>query len=239
MTMTQTALRPLKALVKKHVPPAHIDRVLLAFPSLYSALRYESQLSPAQLDILRGILVRGRPGNIIECGVYRAGTTVLLARLLAEYGLAKRIYALDSFGGFAPEIDDEIGRGQVVEAGRTAFRANSVEYVRKKLAVLGVADVIEVVPGFFEDTLSGIDDQFCLALIDCDLEKSIEYCLEQLWDKMVEGGSVVVDDYANPGYPGAALAADRFFAAGPSPAPPGRPQLPGCGEVTSPDRQHS
>jgi predicted O-methyltransferase YrrM len=212
MTMTRTALRPLKTLVKKHVPPAHIDRVLLSFPQLYPALRYESQLSAPQLDILRGILVRGRPGNIIECGVYRAGTTVLLARALAEYRLVKRIYALDSFGGFAPEIDEEIGRGLVVEAGRTAFTANSVDYVRRKLAVLGVADRVEVVPGFFEDTLPGIDDRFCLALIDCDLEKSIEFCLDQLWDKMVDGGFVVVDDYANPGYPGAALAADRFFA---------------------------
>ena len=210
--MTGTALRPLKTLVKKCVPAAHIDRVMLSFPQLYPALRYESQLSQAQLDILRGILARKRPGNVIECGVYRAGTTVLLARALAEYRLAKRIYALDSFGGFAPEIDDEIGRGLVVEAGRTAFTANSVDYVRRKLAVLGVSDVIEVVPGFFEDTLPRIDDQFSLALIDCDLEKSITFCLEHLWGKMVEGGFVVVDDYANPGYPGAALAADRFFA---------------------------
>jgi predicted O-methyltransferase YrrM len=186
--------------------------MMLSFPQLYSALRYESQLSPAQLDILRGILIMRRPGNVIECGVYRAGTTVLLARALAEFRLTKRIYALDSFGGFTPEIDEEIDRGLVVEAGRTAFTANSVEYVRKKLAVLGVADAVEVVPGFFEDTLPGIDDQFCLALIDCDLEKSIEFCLEHLWDKMVDGGYVVVDDYANPGYPGAALAADRFFA---------------------------
>ena len=163
-------------------------------------------------QILRGLLLKGLPGNIIECGVYRAGTTVLLARMLSEHQLAKRIYALDSFGGFAGEIEDEIERGLVVEEGRTAFRANSVEYVRRKLAALGVADRIEVVPGFFEDTLPTIDDRFCLALIDCDLEKSVEFCLEHLWPKVVDGGHIVVDDYANPGYPGAAIAADRFLA---------------------------
>jgi predicted O-methyltransferase YrrM len=212
MTVTDTALRPLKALVRRHVSPASIDRLLLAVPQLYPAVRYESQLSPAQLRILRDLLLGGRPGNVIECGVYRAGTTVLLARLLAEHGLAKQIYALDSYGGFAPEIEEEIGRGLVVQEGRTAFTANSVDYVRRKLAVLGVAHRVQVVPGFFEDTLPTIEDRFCLALIDCDLEKSVEFCLEHLWPRMVEGGHVVVDDYANPGYPGAALAADRFFA---------------------------
>jgi hypothetical protein len=45
-----------------------------------------------------------------------------------------------------------------------------------------------------------------------DLEQSGAFCLQHLWGKMVDGGYVVVDDYANPGYPGAALAANRFFA---------------------------
>ena len=36
--------------------------------------------------------------------------------------------------------------------------------------------------------------------------------MEQLWTKLIDGGYIVVDDYANPGYPGAAIAADRFFA---------------------------
>ena len=212
MTQTSTALRSIKELIKQHVPRASINRALLTFPQLYGAVRYESQLTPEQLAILEKIVGENRPGNIIECGVYRAGTTVLLARLLKQRRLAKKIYALDSFGGFAEEIEDEVDRGQVVEQGLTAFRANSVDYVRRKLAVLGVDDVIEIVPGYFEQTLPRIHDRFCLALIDCDLERSVEFCLEHLWDRVVEGGWVVVDDYTNPGYPGAAIAADRFFA---------------------------
>ena len=66
-------------------------------------------------------------------------------------------------------------------------------------------------PGYFEETLPGIRDRFCLALIDCDLERSVEFCLEHLWDRVVEGGWLVVDDYTNPGYPGAAIASERFF----------------------------
>jgi predicted O-methyltransferase YrrM len=208
---TASAMRSIKDLIKQHVPRSSINRALLTFPQLYGALRYESQLNPEQLEILQSIVGENRPGNIIECGVYRAGTTVLLARLLKQRRLAKKIYALDSFSGFAEEIEEDVSRGQVVEEGRAAFTANSVDYVQRKLAVLGVADVIEVVPGYFEDTLPGIEDRFCLALIDCDLEKSVEFCLEHLWERIVPGGWMVVDDYSNPGYPGAAVAADRFF----------------------------
>lgn len=206
-----TAIRSIKDLIKQHVPRSSVNWALLAFPQLYGALRYESQLSPEQLKILQSIVGENRPGNIIECGVYRAGTTVLLARLLKQRRLTKKIYALDSFSGFAEEIEEEVNRGQVVEEGRVAFTANSVDYVRRKLSVLGVADVVEVVPGYFEDTLPGIKDRFCVALIDCDLEKSVEFCLEHLWERIVEGGWMVVDDYSNPGYPGAAVASDRFF----------------------------
>jgi len=202
----------LKGFVKRHVPRAHVDRALLTFPQLYPAVRYESQLTSAQLAILRSVLAERRPGNVIECGVYRAGTTVLLAQELKRMGLSKRIYALDSFAGFEREIEDEIERGLVPNAGRSAFTTNSVDYVQRKIRALGVDDVIQVVPGFFEQTLPGIADTFCLALIDCDLEKSTEYCLEYLWARVVDGGAVVVDDYQNPFYPGAAIAADRFFA---------------------------
>jgi hypothetical protein len=199
-------------MLRRFIPQAFMNRLLLAFPGLYSRLRYESQLTPDQVAILERLLSQGLPGDVIECGVYRAGTTVLLARYLKRHRIAKTIYALDSFGGFdvAGELNDDIRRGMVVPVGRTAFTYNSVGYVRAKLERLGVASLVEVVPGYFENTLPRIDAKFCLALVDCDLEKSVEFCLTHLWERIVPGGYLVVDDYANPGYPGARIAADRF-----------------------------
>lgn len=207
----QRAIRLLAAFVRTRVPRSYVNRILLACPWLYRLVRYESQLAAEQVALVAGLLSVDRAGNVIECGVYRAGTTVFLARELKRRRLEKKIYALDSFAGFEAEIEDEIRRGLVVADGRTAFTANSLDYVKRKLAVLDVDDVIEVVPGYFEETLPRIDDRFCLALIDCDLERSTEFCLHQLWPKIVDGGYVVIDDYAYSGYPGAALASDRFF----------------------------
>jgi predicted O-methyltransferase YrrM len=165
------------------------------------------------MAVLSGILGKGIPGNVIECGVYRGGTTVLMALYLKKNRIAKKIYALDSFSGFDRNaIEEEVQKGQVVAQGLTAFTSNSVDYVRRKIEKLRLPDMIEIVPGYFEDTLGKITDTFSLAFIDCDLEKSAEFCLTTLWEKVVKGGYIVVDDYTNPGYPGARIACDRFLS---------------------------
>lgn len=203
----------LKYLIKEYVPQSLVNRLLLLFPQFYTSLRYESQLSEDQIAVLREILGRNIPGNVIECGVYRGGTTVLMARYLKNNRIVKKIYALDSFAGFQQDgVNDEIQRGLVPEQGRTAFTSTSVDYVRRKLERLGLRDMITIVPGYFEDTLDTIMDSFCLAFIDCDLEKSAEFCLTTLWGKVVKDGYIVVDDYTNPGYPGAKIACDRFLS---------------------------
>ncbi|MBI4491030.1 MAG: class I SAM-dependent methyltransferase [Deltaproteobacteria bacterium] len=202
----------IKNFVKGRVSQSQLDRLLLTLPQLYPLLRYESQLSGDQIAVLRGILEKGVPGNIIECGVYRGGTTALMGLYLKEHRIPKKIYALDSFSGFKRDgIEEEVRRGLVVAQGLSAFTANSAEYVQRKIEKLGLRDMIEIVPGYFEESLDKIRDFFSLALIDCDLEKSTEFCLTTLWDRVVQGGCIIVDDYANPGYPGARIAADRFL----------------------------
>ena len=85
---------PLKALVKEHVS-ASIDRVLLAAAALSgAALRASSHRLSSDL----ALLLQRLPGNIIGCGVYRAGTTVLLARMLSQPDLAKRSAPLTPSG---------------------------------------------------------------------------------------------------------------------------------------------
>lgn len=202
----------LKHVVKRRSCQSHVNRLLLTFPQLYALLRYESQLSKDQIAVLHTILGRGISGNVIECGAYRGGTTVFMARYLKKHQMKKKIYVLDSFAGFNVEgIEEEIRRGLVVAQGRSAFTFTSADYVQSKIAKLGLDDLIEIVPGYFEETLQHISDSFSLGLIDCDLEKSTEFCLAMLWEKIVPNGCIVVDDYTNPGYPGARIASDRFL----------------------------
>jgi predicted O-methyltransferase YrrM len=217
--LSQRVLRGIKETVRRSPAAPYVDRLLVSIPRVYPLLRYESQLSDGQLAVLRRLLDLDVPGAIIECGVYRGGTTALMARHLQERGRTDRtIFALDSFQGFRPDsVGREIDSGLTPDAARGAFTSTSAEYVRRKMAALRVDHMVRVVPGFFEETLAGIPGPFSLALVDCDLEGPVQYCLATLWDRMSPGGHVVVDDYANRGYAGARQAADRFVASLPDP----------------------
>jgi O-methyltransferase len=209
--LTRRVIQDIKASVRSGPAAPYIDRLLVSVPAMYPLLRYESQLSPAQLEVLLRLLDADVPGDIVECGVYRGGTTALMARHLQKRGVRKIIHALDSFSGFKSDsVEAEIEHGLEADA-REAFRGTSPDYLRHKLKALGLAHMVRVVPGYFEDTLEAIPGPFSLALIDCDLDGPVEYCLNVLWDRMSPGGSLIVDDYANSGYPGARVAAERFL----------------------------
>jgi O-methyltransferase len=210
--LTRRVIQDIKASVRSGPAAPYIDRLLVSVPAMYPLLRYESQLSSAQLGILLRLLDADVPGDIVECGVYRGGTTALMARHLQQRGIAnKTIHALDSFSGFRSDsVESEIEQG-LEKLAREAFRGTSPTYLRHKLTALGLGHLVRIVPGYFEDTLDAIRGPFSLALIDCDLEGPVLYCLTTLWDRMSPGGHLVVDDYANSGYPGARQAAERFL----------------------------
>ena len=80
---------------------------------------------------------------------------------------------------------------------------------------MGWEDRIQLIKGFFEDTLPRIsEERFSLAHLDCDLYTSYKTCLEFVYPRMLPGGVIVLDDYRLPAnvYPGADKAVDEFFA---------------------------
>lgn len=201
---------------KRLVPAPLLNRVLLTFPSLYrtDVVAYESNLRGDGLEDLAEQLptVLELDGNLAECGCSRCGTTVVMARMLADRGADKTIYAFDSFAGFEP---DEIARERAAGLNTSrpdAFLSTSYEYVKAKVARLGLDDVIIPVQGYFQDTLAGVDSRWCLALIDCDLTDSLVYCAETIWPNLASGGLLLFDDYTAEAHRGARLGVDRFVA---------------------------
>ena len=159
---------------------------MLEFPMLYelSFVNYETNLSKGGLDDIRKFIsdVAQYPGDIIECGSSRCGTSILIARYLKSLGIDKKIYALDSFQGFPrEEFETEKSLG-FTDAPSDAFTSTNFEYVLAKLRNLGCEDVVIPVKGFFEDTLPSIThgSEYALAFIDCDLQESMTYCADTL-----------------------------------------------------------
>lgn len=208
----------IKSMVKRAIPPALLNRVLLTFPALYRTrlVNYETNLTVAgQEDLLEAVeAVLRLQGDIIECGSSRCGGSILMAHYMRSRGVMKRIYACDSFQGFEPaELQREREAG-LTDTPDGAFTSTSLAYVVKKLHRLGLTQVITPVKGFFNTTLPQFaGHSFCLAFVDCDLEHSVRYCADTLWPALPSGGLLVFDDYTEAEYRGARLGIESFVAA--------------------------
>ena len=195
---------------------------MLTLPALYGLpfVSYETNMAgdggvEDLYELIEG--ASERPGEVIECGSSRCGTSILMARQLRRLGVRKIVYALDSFEGFPQqEFERERARG-LTYAPDDAFTSTNFEYVVEKLRKLGYEDSIVPVKGFFEDTLPSIASQseFAFALIDCDLQESMRFCANTLWPRISAGGVLAFDDYNSTEFRGAKLAIDEFVNAGP------------------------
>ena len=138
-------------------------------------------------------------GNLAEVGVWRGGTSNLMAKMLPH----KQLFAFDSFTGLhnaSPERGDEMTNG--------TFDDVSVAEVRSMLAERGNVSLHE---GYFPQTADVVENEkFCLVHCDVDTYQSTKDVLDFFWDRMVPGGVIVVDDYGHKHTKGCRQAVDEF-----------------------------
>lgn len=151
-------------------------------------------------------------GEVLEFGVASGGTTCLMAQALNEAKTPKTIHSFDSFTGFNPdEFDKSYALGDVSNfSEKFAWKTTefSLNYVKSKLSAYGLSKYVNLHPGYFQDTLEPFlaqkpEDQYCFALIDCDLASSVQFCAETIYQNVTPGGVILFDDYASmvPGKP--------------------------------------
>ncbi len=168
------------------------------------------------------------PGAVAEFGVRNGANYFFLARLIEIFngsqrhdGISSRhLYGFDTFAGF-PSVGEEdkskaswqdMGAGgvptnrEVFFADYETFRTQST--IGNRLHIVE-GDVMQTLPQLLADA-PGL--RFSLIYLDLDLYAPTKLCLEQLWDKLVPGGIVVLDEYALPEFPGESAAADEFLA---------------------------
>lgn len=204
----------LKIKIAKKIPLPIINNTFLLFPFLYKTrlINYESYLDETSINELLNFIKNHQDlrGNIIECGCARCGTTVIMGNFLKSNNIKKKIFALDSFEGFdKKELQYERSKDLTQDTSES-FTYSSLEYVSNKIKKLKLSNIIVPIKGYFEETLPGIDSEFCMAFIDCDLEKSVTFTAETTWKRLMTGGQLFFDDYISEGYQGVKLAVDAF-----------------------------
>ena len=151
-------------------------------------------------------------GEFWECGVYKGGTALLLAHVLAAgAGEPPPLRLFDTFAGMPP-TDPDRDRHRAGDFGDTSLAA-----VRRRLPAAFVA----FHPGRLPETFRGLEGAaIAMAHVDVDIYRSVLDCCEFIYPRLVAGGVLLFDDYGFPTCPGARQAVDEFFA--------GRPEVPLC-----------
>lgn len=146
------------------------------------------------------------PGDVVECGVYNGGTAAILAHFASRSRHDRTVWLFDSFEGM-PQASEEDGEAAQDQKGTVV---GNIEKVKKVLrAVDADLERINIIKGWFENTFSDVSiNQIALLNIDSDWYESVRLCLATLYDAVVPGGIVSIDDYGH--WPGCKKAVDEF-----------------------------
>jgi O-methyltransferase len=70
---------------------------------------------------------------------------------------------------------------------------------------------VSLIKGTFGEITPNFKNKISILHLDGDLYESYLTCLDNLYDNVVEGGTIIFDEYYSHKYPGARVAVDEFF----------------------------
>lgn len=169
------------------------------------------------------VLINNIEGHFVECGVWRGGSMMIVAKMLKEYGIENRkLYLYDTFEGMtepSEEIDlsfeGKLAKDLLEIRSKTKedeiWAYSPLEDVKNNLYSVGYrSDNIHFIYGKVEDTIPNtIPDKIALLRLDTDWYTSTYHELEYLFPILVKGGVLIIDDYGH--WKGAQKATDEYI----------------------------
>ncbi len=152
-------------------------------------------------------------GDYVECGVNAGFMSSAIMHYLDWDGVDRKFYLLDTFSGIDPKYisDNEREDGilkkneELLESG---FYINNTDKVRKNFSEWTNCKIIV---GSIPDTLVQIkSNKVAFVHIDMNCAPPEIEAIRYLWPKLVDGGIVLLDDYAYVGYHHQKKAMDKF-----------------------------
>jgi hypothetical protein len=165
-----------------------------AFAHTMVGLKRLNNLQQCCEDVIR----RGVPGDLIETGVWRGGSTILMRAILKAHGVTdRRVWVADSFEGL-PHPDEQKYPQDKGDTHHThEALAVSLEQVKHNFERYGLLDEqVRFLKGWFKDTLPTAPiERLAVIRLDGDMYESTMDGLVNLYPKLSAGGYVIVDDY--------------------------------------------
>lgn len=176
--------------------------------ALYNAVKY---------------IVRNKvQGDFVECGVWKGGSSMIIAYTLQSVGeISRTIWLYDTYEGMSEPTEHDVFSLNGVKATHKwsendktdkFWCESSLEEVRNNMNLTNYpADNIRFVKGKVEDTIPAeMPSQISLLRLDTDWYESTLHELNHLYPVLSRGGALVLDDYGS--WDGARKAVDEYVA---------------------------
>jgi len=175
------------------------------------------------LDSVNYIIKNKIEGDIVECGVWRGGSIMAIAKMLV--GLknnSKEIYLLDTFEGMAKpsEVDIDIrGNSMLEQFEKMKITEDSSNWMRTSLLEVKKAvystgydkEKFHFIKGKVEDTLpKNAPEKISLLRLDTDWYKSTKHEMINLFPRLSKDGIIIIDDYGS--HLGSKKAVDEYLS---------------------------
>jgi predicted O-methyltransferase YrrM len=159
------------------------------------------------------------PGHVVECGVWKGGSSMLCALALKQMGeVGRKIYLYDTYSGMSEPTERDLdfkgtSAHELLERkeNRDVACFSSLEETRNNLSLTGYpAENFIFVEGRVEDTIPRVlPENIAILRLDTDWYESTYHELLHLFPRLSRNGVIILDDYGY--WKGARAATDRYF----------------------------
>ena len=181
----------------------------------------------ATIDATRYISRFNIPGAVVECGVWKGGSSMAMALTLMQNDDLRDLDLFDTFDGRSEPTSDDLdifgsSAKEQMESnpkeGTEIWAYAPLDAVKNNLGSTNYPqDKVHFVPGKVEDTIpDAAPDQIALLRLDTDWYDSTKHELEHLISRVSPNGVLLIDDYGH--WEGARKAVDEWLATTTRPA---------------------
>ncbi len=196
------------------------------FIDIHRQAQPNSMVSPERLyatyQAVKYVEANNIEGDVVECGVWKGGNSMVMALTLLNCNSKHRnIYLYDTFEGMVEPGEKDVDfKGQhskgVWQKHQSAdvneWCYSPLEEVKQNMAsTLYPEDKIHFIKGKVEDTIPAtLPDKIAVLRLDTDWYESTVHELTHLFPKLAERGVLLIDDYGH--WKGQKEAVDAYFA---------------------------
>jgi O-methyltransferase len=200
------------------ISPADLETIRFALPFTMTS----PERVYATIQAVRYVVNGGIPGDIVECGVWKGGSMMAVARMLRQLDSASRdLYLFDTYAGMPPPTKEDVSitgdspmqdyGNSIRKDGASRWCLAELDEVQENMRLAGYpTEHVHYIKGRVEETIpdrapSGIS----ILRLDTDWYSSTRHELEHLYARLAKGGVLIIDDYGH--WEGCRRAVDEYF----------------------------